>query len=998
MKSTNSPAGLQRVVDHLCRAAALLQDAEQLGDQELLARFVSERDESAFSALLGRHGPMVLGVCRRVLHRHCDAEDAFQATFLILAHRAGSIRKRQALGSWLYGVAHRVAVRAKANAASRRVHEQRSQPMPQPDPADAAANTELHALVDQELMQLPEACRAALVLCYLEGKTQDSAAQHLGCSKATLRRRLDKARELLRLRLVRRGMTLSAALAGSLLAPSAVPAAVPAKLASATVGAALGVAAGQSVVGLVSAQVAALVKGGLQAMVASKVKTVIAVVLAVSLTAGAGVASRAILSAREGSDKVSDTAPQNQAAPKPATPRDNTASTPKGAQKEIPGEQVVVSGRVLDPEGKPLAGAHLYWPRLLKEMPKSLADIAFPECGVSAADGGFKVDLEWPRGPLAARPYLVARAEGYGIDWAELSKAGKLGDVTLRLVKDSPIRGRVLNTEGKPLAGVRVGVGSVMANADGRLDKFLTAWKGEWELAIQAMSKHAYLPPGKVLPSATTDKDGQFELAGAGAEHVVLLDVSGPAVAQATLYVVNRPGVNLKAINQAAQDRESARTRIPGQPPLLYGPSFDYVASPGRVIEGLVREAGSGKALAGIAISARGGYNSGVQGVSDDQGRFRLAGLPKMKEYSLICEPSSKGPWLRRIAVVPDVEGLQPIKYDIELVRGILVTGRVIDKATGKGVQSGVRFAPLPDNKFFGKKPGYDSCRRDRLMTTTDAEGRFRLVAMPGTGVLMAQVNGRADMFGGLPVRLYKQADFDVEDRKHVPVTGTGDDRYFPTAAGIETLAIQNAVKRVDLAETSGPVTCDLFLDAGKTLTVHIQDGEGKPLSGAMISGMTASWPITFPLKDSSCTVYALDPSKPRRLVFFHGGRKLAGSLTVRGDEKEDPVVRLAATATIRGRLLDSDGQPLAGVLVQLSSHDQIASELYRQLDTQREPARSDKDGLFGLDGVVPEVQFALVLRKGRHLLVLTQRLKVSQVASAKTLDLGDLATKPFQP
>src|SRR5262249_41249526 len=176
----------------------------------LLERFASRHDDVAFATLVERHGAMVLGVCRRVLHHLHDAEGAFQATFLILAPQAGAIRPHDSIAGWLYQVAYPLAVKARASAAKRRSYLRREVDMPTADPLAELNGQELRSLLDEELNQLPEQCRSALVLCYLEGKTQDEAARLLGWSKGTLRRRLGQGRELLRIRLGRRGLPLAA--------------------------------------------------------------------------------------------------------------------------------------------------------------------------------------------------------------------------------------------------------------------------------------------------------------------------------------------------------------------------------------------------------------------------------------------------------------------------------------------------------------------------------------------------------------------------------------------------------------------------------------------------------------------------------------------------------------------------------------------------------------------------------------------------------------------
>src|SRR5439155_12660058 len=146
-------------------------------------------------------------------------------------------------------------------------------------------------------------------------------------------------------------------------------------------------------------------------------------------------------------------------------------------------------------------------------------------------------------------------------------------------------------------------------------------------------------------------------------------------------------------------------------------------------------------------------FNNSVFSISDAEGRYKLVGLAKQKEYSLHASPPGKSPLIGRSVRVRASEGLEPLTADIDLARGVILSGQLIDRATGKGVRGGVRFVPLPDNKYFGKRPGYDSYRYERLMTGTDAEGRFHLSAIPGTGVLMAQVFGSETEISGLPVK-----------------------------------------------------------------------------------------------------------------------------------------------------------------------------------------------------------------------------------------------------
>jgi RNA polymerase sigma factor (sigma-70 family) len=256
-------------------------------DQELLQRFLGGREEAAFAAILHRHGPMVLDVCRGVLANESDVEDAFQATFLVLAHRAASIRQWHTLGSWLHGVAYRTALKARAEAARRR-HEAAVPPRQARD-GDPATWAEARQLVHEELGRLSDRHREPLVLCYLQGKTQDEAARLLGLSKGTLKRRLERGRAVLRARLVRRGLGAPALLLLSAWPSARASGCVPPPWARAAVRSAVGVAGEDSVAVGASARVAALTEGVLRTMMLkTMLKTRVAAVLLAVVVAAAG--------------------------------------------------------------------------------------------------------------------------------------------------------------------------------------------------------------------------------------------------------------------------------------------------------------------------------------------------------------------------------------------------------------------------------------------------------------------------------------------------------------------------------------------------------------------------------------------------------------------------------------------------------------------------------------------------------------------------------------
>jgi RNA polymerase sigma factor (sigma-70 family) len=264
------------LLDHL-RTTLLPQGAADLTDAELLDRYVARHDEAAFKALLLRHGPMVWGVCRRALQSPHDAEDAFQATFLVLARKAASVQPRERVGNWLYGVAYHAALKARAMAARRRAKEREAAARGRT--AEPAEDTgwELAGLLDRELQRLPSIYRTPVVVCDLQGKTRTEAARQLGWPEGTVAGRLARARALLARRLSRYGL----ALAGAVLAEGAASASLPASLVASTVK-----AAGQG--GVIPARVVALVEGALRAMSLNKVLQMTAALLVVVAVVTAG--------------------------------------------------------------------------------------------------------------------------------------------------------------------------------------------------------------------------------------------------------------------------------------------------------------------------------------------------------------------------------------------------------------------------------------------------------------------------------------------------------------------------------------------------------------------------------------------------------------------------------------------------------------------------------------------------------------------------------------
>jgi RNA polymerase sigma factor (sigma-70 family) len=273
------------------RRAALLPTGASLSDERLLELFIDDNDEVAFEMLLRRHGPMVYDVCRRVLRNLTDAEDAVQATYLVLVRKAGTIAPRSMVGNWLHGVAYRTALKARAAVQKRQKRERQVPAFAEPEaPPEDTRLRDLQCLLDRELGRLSEKYRVPIILCDLERKSHKEAARQLGWPEGTLSVRLMRGREMLAKRLTRCGLSLSAASLVVLLSENAVSARMPGAIVSATVKAAGCITVGKAAsAGLISAKVVDLMKGVLRAMLITKFKTAAVVsVLGAAILMGGG--------------------------------------------------------------------------------------------------------------------------------------------------------------------------------------------------------------------------------------------------------------------------------------------------------------------------------------------------------------------------------------------------------------------------------------------------------------------------------------------------------------------------------------------------------------------------------------------------------------------------------------------------------------------------------------------------------------------------------------
>ena len=927
-----------------------------LSDAQLLERFVAHRDATAFEALMARHGMMVLSVCRGVLNDPNDAEDAFQATFLILVKKAGTFRGHAALGGWLYVVAHRVAIRANAAAARRRLSEMQAGEMAAATSAlgPTARDEQLRAL-HEEIARLPEKFRLAILLCDLQGLPQDQAAMELRLSERTLRRRLSGGRERLKARLGRRGLSQEGAAMGALFLREA-RAGVSAAWGAATVRAALAMVNHSLTAGTISTGALQLTREVLRIMLLHNLRLVSVVLLGAGLMAWG--ASAALVSPREmpPPDKAAISTPPVQPEAETAVPQPDR--DPLDAVGMFP-----VRGRVLDPEGKPVANAEIYvWHVRFDVMESATSHTAASHQSdrVAATDpqGRFRFELDKSASDFPYRDFpawhgarIAAVAPGYGPACLIAGSLPKGGDAALRLVPDDvPIRGRILDSQGQPVEGVKVHAREIcVANPGVDNDALLATGAIDGTLTSSGHDGPTWLGRDGMW---TTDADGRFEVRGVGRDQIVGLEFRSPKLEKVYLYAMAR----LSRTPPKPRQRPSrpAGMRNVGQPPPspLVGANFEHLAGPTKPITGIVRLKGAGKPLAGVhLLGVEPATRTEVSAMTGADGRFSLVGLPKAGSYNVRAAPRpGLDPFLHIDDVtVTDTEGLKPIETVLELPIGVIVTGRLIDTSTGHAVRAKHVFhTKLPTNRSEGRAGLSHSGLIDPV---------FRITVPPGEGMIYANVRGLDS--------LYTRARLRPSDKgKGIGGLGDGEPRMIPLEA-------YHAYRIIDVPVDADSFAVDLELTRGIARKGRLVGPDSKPVIGAQFYGATAAWGQVTTLVDDSFEVYGLDRGEQRLVLFAQKDLQLVGSAVIgEGDMKTDAplLVRLDRAGSIRGRLIDDDGLPLAGARLSIRTIGLEGMNLPPgpgRLWPDDESFTTDTDGRFQIDGVKPGIKSNIGVRIG---------------------------------
>jgi hypothetical protein len=701
-----------------------------------------------------------------------------------------------------------------------------------------------------------------------------------------------------------------------------------------------------------SANVAFLTRGTLKTMALTQLKLVMAYTVATGLGAtGVMALVRAVSTPARELRRTAEVqaAPAAAERPKPAAP------------EPIEPVTIKVNGRVLDPAGRPRPGSRLWlafqgidwtWSERVPELRATAGGDGRFAFSVSDADPevsrALRMTSGWADG--FGDIQVIASADGFGPAWTSL--AAIKGEIELRLTPDDiPIDGRLLTLEGRPIGGVTVKTQMV---------------------EDASRSQTVFGVPSGFFQSTVTDPDGRFKIAGIGRGRRAMLGFAGPGIARTEVQAVT---------GSFPTDHPTKFSGI-----AQVGAKFEHLCKPGKSITGVVRDLDTGAPLPGITVTCEiGGF---AWATTDQQGRYRIDGLDKSTSRRITA--SARGgdqPYLTSERTVDDNAGYETQTADFRLLKGVVVTGRLTDRANGRPVQAWVGYAALRDNPHWSRAPGFQPMPgisngyRPVHYVPSMADGSFRLVVLPGAGFLVAFIQYQADRFipAGVPNKRMPGAPADALDVHYDTVPFELFPSNFP------------AVKPIEIAAGTDSITCDLTFDSGVVRTGTVRGPDGQPISGVSMVGETPKNFFRFTIDGPNFTIFGLsrDPKLYRTVVFRHVQKGLGTTSRIDGSKAGPIDVRLEPMASLAGRLLDESGNPRKDVEMRLL---RIVREPYVSANGEfSRPLRAttDRDGRFRIDGVIPGAAYWLQTSEGRFF---NRDFWTPKAGEAK--DLGNITPK----
>lgn len=658
-----------------------------------------------------------------------------------------------------------------------------------------------------------------------------------------------------------------------------------------------------------------------------------------------------------------------------------TPSDPSDASKAR-SQIIKYRGKVVDEDDRPIANATVEMNRWQKGP--FLPPHSPLATTTSGREGEFELIIDKSKFPNAGPRFwketgLSAHGKGYGIDWVDGQNIKPNQPINLSIVADEvPVTGRLVSLEGEPLPDVSVRLSMLWASDDEDLDPVLKALR-EGQIFWEATNEH--LPnmirqfPQAFQKNIKTDAEGYFSISGLGQERVMLVSLEGPTIAFTPATIATRKMEPIVA-NNGMPDPDWSQQQT------IHGANCVITVPPSQPVTGIVKDAKTGEPMAGVGIES---YRLTKRGMSaqrqirvktDKDGRYTMRGLPKGAGNQIIAVPNDDQPYLMRVFDVPNPTGMKPIDLDLELNRGVWITGKLTSKATGKNIrvedEAYVYYYPYLSNPFAQATPEYDRQNfygyQQRYKIAAD--GSYRLVGLPGKAIVGATV-------GYAPFPQGQGAE---------EIDGADEDGKFPTyRVGVGPGPKHPTIfSEVDIAETTESFELNFQLDSGKNISIAMTDPAGKNLEGVKVQGHERfSWWKEMPAATFEAAAFKL--GEKRTILFHHPERRLGKVVRVTAGEEADQKlsVQLQPCVAVGGRLVDKDKEPISGarIRIDVSPSEDFAPNLKN--------VSTDADGRFEHAEVLTGSEYTVMAEAASMgFTVLARNLKVS---AGEKIDLGTI-------
>jgi beta-lactamase regulating signal transducer with metallopeptidase domain len=658
----------------------------------------------------------------------------------------------------------------------------------------------------------------------------------------------------------------------------------------------------------------------------------------------------------------------------PAAQEAKPKSPAQTETKSAGGETV----RVFDSQGKPAAGVKFYRCDTVFHIDDKVpgAAVLF---GQSGPDGSFRLSAQDVTAANERRTQIVAMSDGSGPAFIDPSVGD--GMKVLRLVEDDvPIRGRVMDINGRGVAGASIQLVGIHWYAWGKLDEWLAALDAEkvaYPVTYRLLRAWQSTDLPSLYPPVMTDREGRFTLKGVGRERVASLLISGPKIETRVEFVATR---QMPAKKFPDFDRQNQARTV-----TYHGAEFDLVAGPCLEVVGTVSDKDTGKPIAGAVVQTATAFGNPLRFLkttTDTSGRYRLTGISPKNSFGQTDDVLAwvpEGPaYLQSVQPLDEKLTEGPVTRDFALKRGVIARGRVTDKVTGKPIRANLDYFILDDNPHLKEYPKYGTIRAG-MPYHCDENGQFKIVVMPGRGILGAR-------FGNDTYRL----GVGIENIKGLTEAFPGG---YSTQPMYMTPMNYNMIVEIDPVPGDQSIAADMQFERGRTVKGTLKGLEGEPVSGALMMGAADHFQMWGhePLPSAEFEVHSLGPDAKRGLLFYHEGKKLAAAYVVKPGENGPISIRLEPCGTLSGRLMEN-GVPSAETQMTCDRPFEMNDARYEH-GSLPGAIKTDKDGRFRVAGLVPGLKYSLRVWKGNR--IIGEAAQNVVVKTGEIRDLGDV--KPVE-